>query len=80
MPSEVALVREEWEAAVDTLVDEYRLRCLWFLRPAYRATSDEDRLRLLRAIEAHGDREAYRRAAALRTWLSPTSSGVSAGS
>ncbi len=74
------MLREEWEAAVDVLVEEYRLRCLWFLRPGYRPSSDQDRLRLLRAIETHGDREAYRRAALLREWLSQTSNGASAGS
>ncbi len=74
------MLREEWEAAVEALADEYRLRCLWFLRPDYRASSDQDRLRLLRAIETHGDREAYRRAATLRRWLSPNSSGVSVDS
>ena len=71
--------REDWEAAVDTLVDEYRLRCLWFLRADYRPTSDEERLRVLREIEKHGDREAFRRAAGLRAWLSLTSSAASAG-
>ena len=74
------MLREEWEAAVDVLADEYRLRCLWFLRPGYRASSDRDRLRLLRAIETHGDREGYRRAALLREWLSRTSNGASSGS
>jgi hypothetical protein len=74
------VLREDWEAAVEVLVDEHRLRCLWFLRPGYRASSGQDRLRLLRAIETHGDREAYRRAALLRAWLSQTSSGASAGS
>ncbi len=74
------MLRDEWAAAVDALVEEYRLRGLWFLRPGYRPSSDADRLRLLRAIETHGDREAYRRAAELRAWLSPTSNGASATS
>jgi hypothetical protein len=74
------VLREDWVAAVDNLVDEYRLRCLWFLRPGYHPTSDQERLRVLRAIEKHGDREAYRRAAGLRAWLSQTSSVASAGS
>jgi hypothetical protein len=74
------VLREDWIVAVDGLVDEYRLRCLWFLRPGYHPTSDEERLRVLRAIETHGDREAFRRAATLRAWLSPNSSAASAGS
>lgn len=72
--------REEVEDAVDRLVDEYRLRCLWFVRPEYRPRTDAERLRVLDAICRHGDREAFRRAAPLRTWLSPKSSDASAGS
>ena len=71
--------REDWETAVDALVEEYRLRCLWFLRADYRPTSDEERLQVLREIEKHGDREAFRRARELRAWLSLTSSAASAG-
>ena len=71
--------RGDWEAAVDALVEEYRLRCLWFLRADYRPASDEERLRVLQEIEKHGDREAFRRASELRAWLSLSSSAASAG-
>jgi len=67
------------EESVNRLVDEYRLRCLWFLRSDYYPKTDEDRLRVLGYIERHGDREAFRRAAELRQWLSRTSSAPSAG-
>jgi len=66
------------EETVNRLVDEYRLRCLWFLRSDYYPMTDEDRLRVLSYIERHGDREAFRRAAELRQWRSRTSSGPSA--
>ena len=66
--------------AVNRLVDEFRVRCLWFLRPEYYPVTLEERLRVLLYIERHGDRETFRRAATLKRWLSPTSSAPSAGS
>lgn len=66
--------------AVDRLVDEYRHQCLWFLREDCHPSSPDARLRVLRYIERHGDREGYRRAAELRRWLSHRSSATSAGS
>jgi hypothetical protein len=68
------------EKAVDALIDEYRARCLWFLRPDYYPTTTEERLRLLGYIERHGDLQAYRRASPLRQWLSRRSNAISAGS
>ena len=64
--------------AVNRLVDEYRQRCLWFLRSDYYPATDGERLRVLRFIETYGDSEAYRRSAEVRRWLSPTSSERSA--
>jgi hypothetical protein len=66
--------------AIEALVDETRVRCLWYLRPDYYPTSDAARLRVLASIERHGDRATARRAAALRQWLSQHSSGASVGS
>jgi hypothetical protein len=65
---------------VDGLVNEYRARCLWFLRPDYYPRSTEERLRVLGYIERYGDREAFRKAAEVRQWLSHPSSAESAGS
>lgn len=65
---------------VDRLVDECRVGCLWFLRPDYHPATKEERIRVLELIERRGDREAYRRAATLRRWLSPTSNVASAAS
>jgi hypothetical protein len=66
--------------AVNRLIDEYRIRCLWFLRPDYYPSTPEERLRVLGHIERHGDREAFRRAAVLKRWLSRDSSAPSVGS
>ncbi len=62
------------------LVDEYRDRCLWFLRRDYYPTGREEILRTLAYIERHGDQQGFRRAAEIRQWLSRHSSAVSAGS
>ncbi|MFH1143671.1 MAG: hypothetical protein V1774_03920 [Candidatus Eisenbacteria bacterium] len=64
---------------VRLLVDEYRERCLWFLRPDYYPETIDEALRVLRAIETHGDAAAFRRAAALRQWFLLHSSEKSAG-
>lgn len=62
------------------LVDEYRTRCLWFLRPDFYPETRESALRTLRYIEKHGDREAFVRAGRIRQWLSAKSSEPSASS
>lgn len=66
--------------AIDRLVDEYRTRCLWFLRPDFYPATTATRLRVLDYIQRYGDREGFRRAAALRTWLSHHSSTRSVSS
>ena len=67
-------------AEVRNLVDEYRSRCLWFLREDYYPATRDEILTVLRHIERHRDREGFERAATLRRWLSPPSSATSAGS
>lgn len=74
-PSAAAL-----DAELHALVDEYRTRCLWFLRPDLYPEDREQALRVLRHIERHGDRDGFIRAARIKRWLSPTSSEASAGS
>lgn len=61
-------------------MDEYRTRCLWFLRADLYPETREEALRVLRQIERHGDREAFVRAGRIRRWLSQTSSAPSAAS
>lgn len=66
--------------AVNALVDDYRTRCLWFLRPDYYPETPAQRLRVLDYVQRYGDRDAHVRAASLRQWLSQTSSADSAAS
>ena len=40
---------------VNELVDEYRTRCLWFLREDYYPQTMAEALRTLEYIERHGD-------------------------
>ena len=61
-------------------VDQYRARCLWFLREDYYPQTRAEREELLRQIAQHGDRDAFLRVAQFRTWLSQRSSETSAGS
>lgn len=65
---------------LDRLVDEYRTRCLWFLRPDFYPRTSAEILRVLHALEAHGDVRAFQRAADIRRWLSRSSSESSAAS
>ena len=64
--------------SVRGLVDEYRTRCLWFLREDYYPETPEAAISVLESIERHGDVEAFRKAATLRQWLSRHSSSRSA--
>lgn len=64
--------------ALERLVDDYRARCLWFLRPDYYPASVAEAVRVLDAIQRHGDVAGFRRAAEVREWLLPTSNETSA--
>jgi hypothetical protein len=70
----------EVAASINRLVDEYRTRCLWFLRPDYYPATHEEQLRVLGYVERYGDVAAYRRAARLRQWLLHPSKAASADS
>jgi hypothetical protein len=65
---------------IDRFVDQYRVRCLWFLRAGYYPATDAERLRVLDEIQRYGDREAFRLAGELRQWLSRPSNARSAAS
>jgi hypothetical protein len=62
---------------VNALVDEYRTRCLWFLREDYYPQTTTDALRVLEYIERHGDVAAFQKAATLRQWLLQNSNAPS---
>ncbi len=47
-------------------MDEYRVRCLWFLREDYYPQTRAEALRVLEYIERHGDVKAFQKAATLR--------------
>lgn len=66
--------------ALRALVDEYRARCLWFLKSDYYPTTEAEVLRVLAAIERQGDRAGFQRCSEVRAWLSQSSSAASAGS
>ena len=63
---------------VNALVDEYRTRCLWFLREDFYPQTPTDALRVLDYIERHGDVAAFQKAATLKQWLLQNSSAPSA--
>ncbi len=63
---------------VNQLVDEYRDRCLWFLRKDYYPTDLQEVLRTLDYIRRYGDREAFRKAGTLYQSLSRDSERPSA--
>jgi hypothetical protein len=65
-------------ALLHQLVDEYRDRCLWFLRADYYPEGASEVLRILGYIERHGDRRGFQRAAEIRAWLSRQSNATSA--
>lgn len=54
---------------VQRLVEDYRDRCLWFLRQDFMPATTEQILRTLDQIERYGDRAAYVRAEEIRKWL-----------
>lgn len=60
------------------LIDEYRERCLWFLRSDYYPKGRAETLRVLEYVERYGDREGFRRAAEIRQWLRERSGLVEA--
>jgi hypothetical protein len=67
-------------SALHALIDQYRTRCLWFLRVDFYPETLPEQLRVLSLVERHGDVEGFRRAKELRKWLSRPSNEVSASS
>lgn len=68
------------ERTIDALVNDYRDRCLWFLRPDFYPKTLDQKLRVLKYIRRYGDKTAYRRAADAKRWLLQSSSETSAAS
>ena len=51
------------------LIEEYRDRCLWFLRPDYMPSTPDEARQVLDLIERYGDRACFRRAEEIKAWL-----------
>jgi hypothetical protein len=61
-------------AEIESLVERYRDRCLWFLRQDFVPQNTEEILQVLSFIERYGDRAGFEQAQRLRQWLRlPTS-------
>ena len=69
-----------FDETVRALVDDYRTRCLWFLRPDYYPETPAEHLRVLSYIQKYGDQDAHIRASRLRRWLSQLSNANSVAS
>jgi hypothetical protein len=54
---------------VRDLVEEYRDRCLWFLRRDFVPSNPDEVFHVLDLIERYGDRSAYQRSQNLKRWL-----------
>jgi len=72
------MLDESQTLRLKALVEANRVRCLWFFRRDYQPTDDDGILRLLDAIEKHGDLVSFQEARRLRAWLSPSSNAESA--
>lgn len=72
--------REDIVRAIDALVDECRVECLWYLRRDFHPGTDVERHRVLDAIQAKSTRDVFLRAGRLKAWLSRLSSAESAAS
>ncbi len=68
------------DAEVRSFVDDYRTRCLWFVRADYYPSTPDEILRVLRWIRARGDKQAFQRAGKIEEWLSRTFNETSAAS
>ena len=54
---------------VDTLVADYRTRCLWFLRADSHPVTRDGQLRVLDDVQRYGDRDAHVRIASVRSLM-----------
>ncbi len=73
-------IEAESAQALKALIDEYRDRCLWFLRRDFYPQTTAEAERVLDAIQRHGDLKAFQRAAEIRRCLSRSSSVSFVGS
>ena len=72
--------RAEAIQAIERLVDECRVACLWYTRPDFYPRTDAERLAVLEAIQERSSLQVFQRAGELKAWLSRHSSDASASS
>jgi hypothetical protein len=63
-----------FKTELTSLVDDYRIRCLWFLKIDYYPQCEQEIRNTLNYIRRYGDSEAFRRTGILLQWLSQDSS------
>jgi hypothetical protein len=76
----MAMAPREFDEALRALVDDYRTRCLWFLRLDYYPETPAEQGRVLGYIQKYGDQDAHIRASHLRRWLLQLSNANSVAS
>jgi hypothetical protein len=76
----MAVAPRTFDETLHALVEDYRTRCLWFLRPDYYPETPAEQLRVLSYIQRYGDQDAHIRASRLRRWLSQLSNANSVAS
>jgi hypothetical protein len=76
----MTVARRTFDETLRALVDDYRTRCLWFLRPDFYPETPAEQLRVLSYIQKNGDQDAHIRASRLRRWLSQLSNANSVAS
>lgn len=54
-----------------SVVDDYRMTCLWFANDVYHPQNQIQLEQILSAIESSGDMNAFKRVGRIRKWLSP---------
>src|SRR5258706_12276862 len=72
------LTIKDVDAAINQLVEENRVQCLWFIRNDYFPDTTEAQLTILKYIETYGDRAAFVSARRLRDCLLQRSNEKSA--
>ena len=73
----MSAAQQTYDEALRALVDDYRTRCLWFLRQDYFPQTPAQQRRVLGSIRKHGDQAAHVRASHLGQWLSQRSNASS---
>lgn len=63
------IAEKELIKEIRTLIEKYRVQCLWFLKENYFPETPEQVIRILEKIEKHSDRKGFIRAREIKQWL-----------